>query len=327
VIFYSSLLALISGVLAWMMVMPGRSWHGPLPALSPDEIGTRDQLQLDVVFLAGEEAIGERNTMLAGTLDRSAEMIEERFEKAGWPAKRLPYDDDGTTVVNLEAVREGTSRKDRIVVVGAHYDSVPGAPGADDNASGVAVLLALARRFRAEKFARTVRFVAFVNEEPPHFWNPNMGSLVYAKACKARNDDIVAMLSLETLGYYRDEPGTQKYPPVVSWFYPSSGNFVGFVGNLGSRSLVRDSVRVFREAAHFPSEGAALPSAMQGVGWSDQWSFWQVGYPGVMVTDTAPFRNPNYHTKRDRPDTLDYDRLTLVERGLEAVVRSLANGD
>src|SRR5689334_21028421 len=140
-IFYSSLVALISGALAWMMVMPGKSWRGPLPALSPEEVGTRDHLQLDVLFLAGE-AIGERNTTIAGTLDRSAEMIEERFEKAGWPAKRLPYDDDGTSVVNLEAVREGTSHKDHIVVVGAHYDSVPGAPGADDNASGVAVLLA-----------------------------------------------------------------------------------------------------------------------------------------------------------------------------------------
>ena len=138
-------------------------------------------------------------------------------------------------------------------------------------------------------------------------------------------DDVVAMLSLETLGYYRDGAGTQKYPPVVSWFYPDRADFVAFVGNLGSRGLVHDAIRTFRGAAAFPSEGAALPSFVTGVGWSDQWSFWQVGYPGVMVTDTAPFRNPNYHQPGDRPDTLDYGRLARVVEGLVAVVKKLGD--
>ena len=231
------------------------------------------------------------------------------------------------TVENLEAVLQGGAKAHEVVVVGAHYDTAAGGPGADDNASGVASMLAIARALAASHHApaRTIRFVAFVNEEPPYFWNAEMGSLVYAKACKARGDAIVAMLSLETLGYYRDEPGSQKYPPIVSSFYPDRGDFVAFVGNLGSRGVVHDAIRTFRGAEAFPSEGATLPSFVTGVGWSDQWSFWQVGYPGVMVTDTAPFRNPHYHQMSDRPDTLDYARLARVTEGLVAVVKKLAD--
>jgi Zn-dependent M28 family amino/carboxypeptidase len=186
-------------------------------------------------------------------------------------------------------------------------------------------MLALARSFAGKHPPRTLRFVAFVNEEPPHFWPPRMGSLVYAKACKARGDDNQAMLSLETVGYFRDEPGTQKYPPVVSWLYPDRGNFIGFVGNAGSRSLVRSAIGTFRANAAFPSEGAALPSFVTGVGWSDHWSFYEQGWQAIMVTDTAPFRNPNYHRPSDKPETLDYDRLARVTSGLLAVVRALVD--
>ncbi len=224
----------------------------------------------------------ERSQRKPGTLDRSATLIESALRDAGYPVTRLAYSSDAASVVNVEAALAGGAKAREIVVIGAHYDTAAGAPGADDNASGVAAMLAIARALAAEKHApaRTVRFVGFVNEEPPYFWNAEMGSLVYAKACKARGDDVVAMLSLETLGYYREGAGTQKYPPIVSWFYPDRADFVAFVGNLGSRSVVHDAIRTFRSAAAFPSEGAALPSFVAGVGWSDQWSFWQVGYPG-----------------------------------------------
>lgn len=321
-VFYPSFVAALGGAAAWMIAMPGRSHRGPLPPLDAQETALRDALRADVLALAG--AIGERNVDRRGTLAKSAAFLDEAFAAAGHAPRHVPYDVDGATVENLEAVLEGAARPREIVVVGAHYDSAPSATGADDDASGVAAMLALARAFARSPQPRTIRFVAFVNEEPPYFWTPSMGSLVYAKACKARGDDVVAMLSLETLGYYSDDPGSQKYPPIVRWFYPDTGDFVGFVGDLGSRSLVRESVRTFRGAVRFPSEGAALPSFVQGVGWSDQWSFWQVGYPGVMVTDTAPFRNPHYHTPGDVPATLDYDRLARVVHGLEAVVRTLA---
>jgi hypothetical protein len=318
-------LLLGAGFLAYAMVMPGRSHHGPLAALGPERENLADRLRADVVALVSER--GDRSQRSPGTLERASGMIESSLRDDGYPVTRLPYASDGVTVSNLEAVLAGGGKAREVVVVGAHYDTAAGGPGADDNASGVASMLAIARALAASKHApaRTIRFVAFVNEEPPYFWNEAMGSLVYAKACKARGDDVVAMLSLETLGYYRDEAGSQKYPPIVSAFYPDRGDFVAFVGNLGSRRVVHDAIRTFREAEAFPSEGAALPSFVTGVGWSDQWSFWQVGYPGVMVTDTAPFRNPHYHQQGDRPDTLDYGRLARVTEGLVAVVKRLAD--
>jgi peptidase M28-like protein len=325
-IVYPALVALVAGFLVFTMAMPGRSHRGPLGPLSPGEAELTAHLRSDVTALVGERR--DRSQRSPGTLERAGAVIEGSLRDDGLTVTRLPYSSDGVTVANLEAVLagEGGPRARELVVVGAHYDTAAGGPGADDNASGVAALLAIARSLTESKYApaRTLRFVAFVNEEPPYFWNQEMGSLVYAKACKARGDDVVAMLSLETLGYFRDEAGSQKYPPIVSWFYPDRGDFVAFVGNLGSRGVVREAIGTFRASARFPSEGAALPSFVTGVGWSDQWSFWKVGYPGVMVTDTAPFRNPHYHQMSDTPDTLDYERLARVTEGLVAVVKKLA---
>ncbi len=316
-----SIALFIVGFGFYTMSMPGKSHRGALPPLTDEQSKLSRTLRLDVEAFA--DKIGERNMATTGSLDRAWSLVERSFIDADYDPKRYPYKVDNMDVANVEATAEGKVRTDQIVVVGAHFDSAQGAPGADDNASGVAVLLALARHFRTHRQPRSIRFVAFVNEEPPHFWTKNMGSLVYAKRCKERNEDIVAMLSLESLGYYRDEPGSQKYPPVISWFYPDRGDFVAFVGNVSSRSLVRDSIGAFRSAEQFPSEGAAVPSFIEGVGWSDQWSFWEVGYPGVMVTDTAPFRNPSYHTANDKPETLDYERLARVTTGLIAVIEKL----
>jgi len=322
-VFYPSLVAIIAGFLFFTMSMPGSSYHGELPALELVQRSNAVILKHDVEVLAGE--IGERHMNRGRSLETARRQLGHLFADSGFASKDLGFDVDGTTVSNIEAVLEGTSKPKEIVVIGAHYDTAAGAPGADDNASGVALLFALMRAFDHKPQARTIRFVAFVNEEPPHFWNASMGSLHYAKSCKEHNDDVVAMLSLESLGYYRDEPGSQKYPPVISWFYPDRGDFVAFVGNMGSRSLVREAIGEFRKGTKFPSEGAAMPGFVSGVGWSDHWSFWQVGYPALMVTDTAPFRNPSYHTPDDKPGTLDYDRMARVATGLTAVVRKLAN--
>jgi Zn-dependent M28 family amino/carboxypeptidase len=225
--------------------------------------------------------------------------------------------------VNVEARTLGGDRRSEIVVAGAHYDSVLGCPGADDNATGVAALLELARTLRATRCARTVRFVFFASEEPPHFEGEEMGSRVYARACKERGERVVAMLSLESLGCYSDEPGSQSYPAGLGLLYPSRGNFVAFVGNLRSRGLVRESIRVFRRTTAFPSERAATFGWIPGVGWSDHASFWVEGIPAAMVTDTAPFRNPRYHTPNDAPESVDFARLARVVAGLTRVVRSL----
>jgi Zn-dependent M28 family amino/carboxypeptidase len=152
-----------------------------------------------------------------------------------------------------------------------------------------------------------------------------MGSYVYAKRSAREREKIIAMFSLETIGYYRDETGSQLYPPPFNFFYPNKANFIAFVGNLFSRSLVSRSIRIFRQHANFPSEGIAAPSVIPGISWSDQWSFWVNGYPAVMVTDTAPFRYPFYHTSEDTPDKVDYEKMVYVVKGMQRVIEELLN--
>ena len=278
-----------------------------------------DGLRRDVTALC---AIGERNTFHPENLHRAADLGERELAAAGYRVERQSYQTSGD-IRSDNLIVEIPGRSKEIVVIGAHYDSVLGTVGADDNASGVAALLALARRFAGAKPARTLRFVAFANEEPPHFQSTDMGSWQYAKRCSERKEKIVAMVSLETIGYYSDEPHSQHYPAPLAAMYPTTGNFIGFATNLGSRALLTRCVSAFKRASKFPIESAALPEVVPGIGWSDQWSFWQFGWPAIMVTDTAPFRNPHYHEASDRPETLDYARLGQVVEGLAGVVEEL----
>jgi hypothetical protein len=289
------------------------------PAASPS-VQLVDELRRDVAALC---ELGERNTIVPGNLQAAAAMIDREFAAAGYRVERQTYrvERDGVDADNVIAEIHGSSE---IVIIGAHYDSVSGTVGADDNASGTAALLALARRFAKTKPERTLRFVAFANEEPPHFQSQDMGSWQYAKRCHDRGETIVAMLSLESLGYYDDRRGSQQYPAPLAALYPDIANFVAFASNIGSRALNAQCVRAFRAKTSFPVEHASLPEAVTGIGWSDQWAFWQFGWPAVMVTDTAPFRNPNYHAASDRPSTLDYARMAQVVEGLAGVVESLS---
>lgn len=309
---------LVVSVAFWAVClrMPGAS-RG---AAGEGDAELEGELRAHVIALAGTRA--QRNV---GNPSRYAEArgyVEDALQKAGYEPERQDYRVGEVGCSNLVATLRGATHE--TVVIGAHYDAASGTPGADDNASGTAALLALARRLASDRPERTLRFVAFANEEPPHFQTGDMGSVVYAHSLAERGETVVAMLSLESIGYYSDAEGSQRYPPPLSAFYPSRGDFVAFVGNVQSRALVREALSAFREAEAFPSQGAALPALLPGVGWSDQWAFWQAGYPGVMVTDTAPFRNPHYHASSDTPETLDYDRLARVTRGLVSVVRRLA---
>jgi Zn-dependent M28 family amino/carboxypeptidase len=218
---------------------------------------------------------------------------------------------------------KGGARASEIVIVGAHYDSVLGAPGANDNGSGVAAVIELARLFAAEKPARTLRLVAFVNEEPPFYHSDAMGSRHYARRSKERGENILAMLSLETIGYYSNLPGSQRYPFPLGLFYPSTGNFIAFVSNLTSRALLHETLASFRRHAGIPSEGVAAPAIIPGVDWSDHWSFWREGWAALMVTDTAPYRYPHYHSAQDTPEKVDYERLARVVTGLHGMLREL----
>ncbi len=225
---------------------------------------------------------------------------------------------------NLEVEQLGTQKPKEIVIIGGHYDSAFNSPGANDNGTGAAATLELARLFKDKTTDRTIRFVEFTNEEPPFFWTDNMGSLVYAKQLQKNDEKVVAMLSLETMGYFSDAAESQRYPFPINFFYPNQGNFIAFIGNLGSGGLVRDAISSFRKLAQFPSEGVSLPSWIPGIGWSDQWSFWQQGYQGIMVTDTAPYRYPYYHTEQDTLDKIDFEKLARIVNSLSDVISDLA---
>ncbi len=303
--------------------MPGESYTGTLPNLTTIEKKLMDRLTRHVEQLT--EVIGERNFWNYKNLENSEKYIAEEFQSLGYSVTTQEYLIREKPFRNIEARLLGTTKPDEILIIGAHYDSVDGSLGANDNGSGVAALLELARVLKTNPPSRSVRFVAFVNEEPPFFQTDEMGSRVYSKKLKEKNEKIVGMISLETMGYYSDEKGSQEYPFPLKYFYPDTGNFIAFVGDHSSRDLVTLSVELFRKHTQFPSEGGIIPGWIPGVGWSDHWSFWQEGYPAIMVTDTAPFRYPHYHTYDDTIGEVDFEKLALVVQGLSKVIFDLAN--
>jgi Zn-dependent M28 family amino/carboxypeptidase len=305
-----------------MTAMPGESWSASVPPLSGEEQLIHDNLRHHVGMLA--DRIGERNVWHPEELAAAALYIRNTLEGLGYEVRIQFFESRGLTLQNLEVELPGDSAPQEIIVLGAHYDSIAGTPGANDNASGVAALLEIARLLVGNTYPRTVRFVAFANEEPPFFYSEEMGSSVYVARSRQRGEQIKAMLALETIGYYTDQPASQHYPIPFSLFYPDSGNFIGFVGNLSSRRLVRRALGAFRTSTAFPSEGVAAPGWMMGVHWSDHWSFWQAGYPAIMINDTALFRYQHYHAATDTPEKLDYPSLARVTMGLAAVVAELA---
>ncbi|HCA26327.1 MAG TPA: aminopeptidase [Betaproteobacteria bacterium] len=282
----------------------------------------QETLAAHVRILADE--IGERNIFRPAALQAAADYIAETWRRQGYTVDTQPYTARGAPCANLEVVRPGKQRPKEILLIGAHYDSVRGSPGANDNGSGVAALLEISRQFALLEPAMTVRFVAFVNEEPPFFFRKEMGSLVYAKAAKRRGDDIRLMISLEMLGCYQDTPGSQHYPPLFRRFYPERGNFVAFVSNFRSRGMMRDTVAAFRSVSHFPAESLATFSWIPGVAWSDHDAFWRQGYRALMVTDTAFYRYPYYHTAEDTPDKLNYPAFARVATALSRTFAALS---
>jgi Zn-dependent M28 family amino/carboxypeptidase len=317
-------IALVAG-LTWtlrMTWMPLNSYSRPLPPLSGAEAKIESRLSTEVKYLS--ETIGERNVWRVGSLQAVVDHLRNTLQQAGYAVTERAYRVEGQEADNLEVSITGSDGTGDTVVVGAHYDTVAGTVGADDNATGVAAVLELARQLRGSRPRKNVRFVIFVNEEPPFFQTGRMGSLVYAQELRSEHVKVSAMISLEMLGFYSDAPGSQKYPALLGLFYPNRGNFLGFVGNSESRDLVRRAVRVFRESTRFPSEGIAAPAEWPGIGWSDHWSFWQERYPAIMITDTALFRYPYYHTPLDTPDRLDFDRMARAVEGIQRVVESLA---
>ncbi len=281
-----------------------------------------DNLRKHVYRLA--EDIGERNLHHPERLRASEQYIRRVWQEQGYAVDSQAYSVDGVSCANLEVSHRGTPDRAGIILLGAHYDTVRGSPGANDNGSGIAVLLELARAFRADAPGRTLRFVAFVNEEMPFFYTDKQGSRVYARAARQRGDDIRLMLSLETMGYYRDKPHSQSYPPLFRYFYPDRGDFLALVSNFRSRRSMLRLARAFRAVSDFPLQHVATFAFVPGVAWSDHLSFWREGYKAVMVTDTAFYRYPYYHSTADSAEKLDYARLAEVTQALYQALSGLS---
>lgn len=268
------------------------------------------------------EEVGQRSFIDQDKLEKVAQYIEECLVSTGYNVERQAFKYRGESYYNIIGRLEGKDPSKRPLVIGAHYDTVIGTPGADDNASGIAVLLELARLCVLSEIEREVIFVAFSLEEPPVFMTSRMGSFVYARSLRQRGIEIEGMISLEMLGYYSDIKGSQIYPlSIFRLLYPDKGDFIAFVGNISSRSFTKRFIRTFRSVSTFPAESLNAPSLIPGVDFSDHRSFWKFGYPAFMITDTAFYRNPNYHGPGDLPSTLDYERMEKLTIGLYETIR------
>ena len=256
-------------------------------------------------------------------LRKAEDYVTARLKAAGCKVEFQEYSAGGVKVKNIICVKTGLSAPGEIIVVGAHYDTFNN-PGADDNASGVAGMIELAEYAAPKEYARTIKFIAFANEEPPFFKKEGMGSAVYAKAAAERKDDIKAALVLEMIGYFSEEKRSQRYPPLIGAFFPAKGNFIAQISNFKSRKLAGRIDKVFKEATKLPLRTASLPSFVPGVDFSDHRSFWGAGYPAMMFTDTSFYRTPHYHKFSDLPETLNYAYMAAFLDGMKAVVDDLA---
>jgi Zn-dependent M28 family amino/carboxypeptidase len=270
------------------------------------------------------ENIGERNYLELPKLNKAADHIENSLRSSGCLVSRQAFTIDGRTYYNVIGEVKGSNPdKKEILIIGAHYDTAVGTPGADDNASGIAGLLELARLTEGGPAERTIRFVAFSLEEPPAFGTEAMGSYIYAAQVAREGVKVYGMISLEMIGYFCDEKGCQDYPPVVGWFFPDKGNFISFVGNLSSRSLTRKVSTAFTRSVDLPVERLNTFSFITGVDFSDHRNFWKFGFDAFMITDTAFNRNRNYHEAEDTWEKLDYKRMNQVVTGLYGAMRAL----
>lgn len=300
---------------------PGKLYDSSTEPLSESQVRLRDRMQRDVEELSGD--IGPRSAARSVREVLAAERwIIDRLEADGIRPQRVEVDMGGVQVANVEASFPGSERPEQIIIIGGHYDTVPGSPGANDNASGVALLLAAAGRLRDQTMGRTVRVVFFVNEEHPFSGGVQMGSRVYAEGCRARGDDIIAMICVDGVGYYSSAPGSQNYPAFV-FGLPSKGNFIAFGSNLDNKPLLDRVLAIFQQESRFPSIGAASDS--KDAGRSDHAPFWWQGYPAISMSDTAEFRDPNYHRPTDTADQLNYDQMARMADGFIRTVRVLAN--
>lgn len=305
----------------FMTTFGWRSWS-PQDAPQPNDPDLPLRLKNHVVALSHE--IGDRSVFKPHALNRAARYIANELDDLGFVVEHQVYTVNEKEVKNIIARKPGNKRPEEFIIVGAHYDTCFN-PGANDNASGVAGLLGLAKLLHETENARTIKFIAFVNEEPPFFKTENMGSLVYARRAREKGKNIKAAVILEMIGYYSGSVFSQRYPPFLGPFYPNRANFIAVVGNSANKKLVKNVHSIFSKNSSLPAETIVLPDIVPGVDFSDHWSFWQHDYPAAMITDTAFYRYEHYHRPTDTFEKLNYDNIATVVEGLEEVIRELAN--
>ena len=316
------MLVIIAVAVRYAIVFPRQPFTGSLPPLGNAGDALSGRLRQHIESVASEP----HNLDTPEALERAAVYIESTLAGFGLKAAAQIYDVAGKPVRNIEVVWEppGATPSTPTIVIGAHYDSPDDAPGANDNGTGVAAALELAHRLAALKPAsHRLRLAFWVNEEQPYGKTPDMGSWQHAKALRERGENIAGMIALETIGYFSNEPNSQQFPQPFGLVYPHTGNFIAFVGLPGSRSFLHRALASFRSQAQFPSIGGVAPGFLEGIDLSDHWAFHHFGFPAIMVTDTAPFRNPYYHELNDLPENVDYESLARVTMGLEKMLRDL----
>lgn len=322
----------LAGAAAWLFrqtfLLPLRDQPhaGAAPPLNGDERALALALEQHIRAIAG----GPRNVAHRANLDAAAQYIETTLAAFGLAAASDVFAAGGASVRNIEAVFEPAeaTAATRTIVAGAHYDTDGTSPGANDNGTGVAAMLELCRALAHRRPAGPHRLciVFFVNEEQPYGKTELMGAWRHARALKASGEPVAGMIALETLGYFSNRPGSQRLPWPFSWAYGDRGDFVAFIGLPGARAFLSKALKAFRRAHTLPSSGTVVPGFIEGADLSDHWAYAREGFPALMITDTAPYRNPFYHSSNDTPDTVDYASLARITGGLEAMLRSLARG-
>ncbi len=324
-IFYAFIILLILAAVLAYPVLKVRWFAPPVAPSRPgsDLHGDASRLYEHVYHLSVR--IGSRSFYEYGRIKEAKKYIRSALEGMGYQPELQDYEYDGRIFSNVMVSLRGRKSPDEVVIIGAHYDTIQGTPGADDNASAVAILLEICRSLKKDAPSRTLKLIFFVLEEPPLYNTKAMGSFIYASAAKARGENIQAMLSLEMLGYFSDKEGGQGFPlPFMNLFYSTTPNFIAVVGDRRSRDLVKRIKSSVEKSSGIPVETLSTSPYVPGVALSDHNSFWKMGYPAVMITDTAFYRNPNYHGSRDTIDTLNLQKMTGVLKGLTQTVLDLA---
>jgi Zn-dependent M28 family amino/carboxypeptidase len=293
------------------------NWRGaPLEKkMKMELIEIKKSMESDIEYLQNLGPRNSENDTSYKQLRQCEEWIKQRWESQGYVVKKHTFSIGEKEYSNLEIEIKGRTLPSEIIIISAQYDTLPDSPGANNNGSGMAILFQLSRLLKKHTPSRTLRFLNFVNEEDPFFGTEMMGSFQYAKSCRERGEDIRVMLSLDALGVYKEEPGSQKLPYPFSLFYPDRGNFLAFIGNLQSRKYMVEVSKGFKKGSSFPIEVGVAPEWAKGAAWSDHSSFWKFGYPGIMVTDTGGFRSSYHTTKEDTMEKLNFEAMSRIVIG------------